>query len=112
MLGGIAGHAALFSTALDVEKLVRAVMWAPEGQEDGSDVSFLNATTAALFTAEYNHSQSSRALGWDTNDPENGLGLCGDMGARTFTHTGCVCFVRLLLAPVGLCVSLRVCLSL
>ena len=29
----------------------------------------MNATTAKFFTTEYNHTQSSRALGWNTNDP-------------------------------------------
>jgi len=39
-----------------------------------------------------NHSQSSRALGWNTNDPnafDQGWDLsCGTMSARTFMHTG------------------------
>jgi len=42
--------------------------------------------------AEYNNSQSSRALGWNTNDPtvfDEGWDLsCGAMSPFTFTHTG------------------------
>jgi hypothetical protein len=30
---------------------------------------YLNQTTLQLFIKEYNHTQSSRALGWNTNDP-------------------------------------------
>jgi CubicO group peptidase (beta-lactamase class C family) len=81
-LGGIAGHAGLFSTAADVAKFMSAYMFG----------GFLNATTLALFTAEYNHSQSSRALGWNTNDPgapDMGWNLsCGSMSNRTYMHTG------------------------
>lgn len=32
------------------------------------DDPWVNATTVKLFTTMYNQSQSSRALGWDTND--------------------------------------------
>ncbi len=45
-----------------------------------------------LFSTEFNHSQSSRALGWNTNDPgapDYGWNLsCGGLSARTFMHTG------------------------
>jgi len=84
ILGGISGHAGLFSTAVDIEKVVRALMW-PEDHG-----GFLNDTTVAYFTTEHNHSQSSRALGWDTNDPDapGTVMLCGNMSANTFTHTG------------------------
>lgn len=33
------------------------------------DDPVINSTTSDFFTTEYNHSQSSRALGWNTNDP-------------------------------------------
>lgn len=62
-LGGIAGHAGLFSTAHDLYLLAHRILFATP------DDTFLNATTAKFFTTEYNHTQSSRALGWNTNDP-------------------------------------------
>lgn len=62
-LGGIAGHAGLFSTALDLSTLMYRLMFAEEND------TFLNKTTVQYFIREYNHSQSSRALGWNTNDP-------------------------------------------
>eukprot|EP01114_Cavostelium_apophysatum_P016776 TRINITY_DN4839_c0_g1_i2.p1 TRINITY_DN4839_c0_g1~~TRINITY_DN4839_c0_g1_i2.p1 ORF type:complete len:435 (+),score=45.18 TRINITY_DN4839_c0_g1_i2:65-1369(+) len=85
-MGGIAGHAGIFSNVKDLYILMNRVMFALP------DDPIINATTAQFFTTEYNHSQSSRALGWNTNDPtvfDEGWGLlCGDMSAKTFTHVG------------------------
>jgi len=61
-MGGIAGHAGLFSTAEDLFTLTHKILFAPEKD------SFMNSTTMELFIREYNHSQSSRAIGWNTND--------------------------------------------
>ena len=105
MLGGIAGHAGLFSTGRDVEFIVRALLFPEQrssrshsknspvkGKVGAQGSDFLNATTIKLFTTEYNNSQSSRALGWNTNDPttpDRGWDLlCGNMSASTFMHTG------------------------
>ena len=85
MLGGIAGHAGLFSSALDLEKFLRAYLWPSPNR-------FLNTSTIATFTREYNNTQSSRALGWNTNDPtayDYGWDLsCGNMSRLTYTHVG------------------------
>jgi CubicO group peptidase (beta-lactamase class C family) len=85
-LGGIAGHAGLFSTATDAFTLAHTILF----QQDSG--KFLNATTVKLFRTEYNHSQSSRALGWNTNDPtvfDYGWGLsCHSLSAATFMHLG------------------------
>merc|ERR1712176_551567 len=80
LLGGISGHAGLFAGISDLEKLVRALLL-----PGSSETSLLNQTTAELFTRQWNTSQSTRALGWDTNSS-----LCGTGGfsERTFTHTG------------------------
>lgn len=86
-LGGISGHAGVFSTAPDVAKLMNMYMFAR-----GSAGDLLSADTKALFTREYNHSQSSRALGWNTNDPavpDEGWDLtCGNLSAKTYMHIG------------------------
>ena len=55
--------------------------------------SFLSPAAIDLFVRQHNHSQSSRALGWNTNDesaqPDGGWGQsCGNLSARTFTHVG------------------------
>jgi serine-type D-Ala-D-Ala carboxypeptidase len=84
MLGGIAGHAGLFSNALDINKLMQELMF---------ENRVLNKSTVERFIVQHNHSQSSRALGWNTNDitaqPDGGWDeSCGSLSAKTFTHVG------------------------
>ena len=54
--------------------------------------ALLSYETARLFSTEADHSQSSRALGWNTNDPgvfDQGWNLsCGALSASTFMHLG------------------------
>jgi CubicO group peptidase (beta-lactamase class C family) len=103
-MGGICGHAGVFSTARDVGQflLYMLVQARGGGGEAGSTHTFpkfLNATTVTLFTTLHNSSQSSRALGWSINTPEaKDFGYdnsCGTMSTLTFMHTGytgtCVC---------------------
>jgi CubicO group peptidase (beta-lactamase class C family) len=84
-MGGIAGHAGIFSTVDDLSALMRTWMQ--------FDASFLTKDTIELFIKINNHSQSSRALGWNTNDitaqPDGGWNLsCGNLSKETFTHVG------------------------
>eukprot|EP00051_Salpingoeca_urceolata_P028974 m.488592 g.488592 ORF g.488592 m.488592 type:complete len:467 (-) comp25931_c0_seq1:75-1475(-) len=82
-MGGIAGHAGLFSNVPDVLRLVHRLLFASPTD------AWVNATTVALFTRVHNATQSSRALGWDTNLPGvNTYRGCGNLSATTFTHTG------------------------
>jgi len=86
-LGGIAGHAGVFSRA-NPDLFAFMYKWLfPEKSPE-----FLNASTVKLWTTEYNHTQSSRALGWDTNDPsapDYGWNQsCGHMSPKTFLHIG------------------------
>jgi CubicO group peptidase (beta-lactamase class C family) len=83
-MGGIAGHAGVFSNAGDVGKL--AQYWLAHTTASASETAtaaalpvqagaggvlpFLNATTVKLFSTAYNLTQSSRALGWSTNTPQ------------------------------------------
>jgi len=86
-LGGIAGHAGLFSNAIDLFQIMQLWLFAKADEK-----VFLNKTTTQYFMKEYNHSQSSRAIGWNTNDPtvfDYGWDLsCGSLSARTFMHLG------------------------
>ena len=79
-----AGHAGLFSDVHDLVAYTQAWL-APRA-------GFLNATTLAAFTAQYDHAQSSRALGWNTNaDDAEDHGFsyaCGTLSPSTFMHTG------------------------
>jgi len=81
VLGGVAGHAGLFSTATDLA--VFAQMMLNRGEING--VRVVSDSTVALFT-ENTAARGSRALGWDTCDHD---GSCGKyMSKRAFGHTG------------------------
>jgi CubicO group peptidase (beta-lactamase class C family) len=78
-LGGVAGHAGLFSTAADLA--VFAQMMLNGGSYNG--VHIISDTTVALFTRR---AAGTRALGWDTCDDE---GSCGRyLSDRSYGHTG------------------------
>lgn len=82
-LGGIAGHAGLFSTAHDLGRF--AAMLAQGGELDG--VRILQKSTVDLFTRRQ-PGADTRALGWDTPDPL-GRGAAGlRMSSSAFGHTG------------------------
>jgi len=78
-LGGIAGHAGLFSTAADLA--VFAQMMLNGGEYNGTRI--VADSTVALFTRR---AAGTRALGWDTC---GGKGSCGNyLGETAYGHTG------------------------
>ncbi|MEK7402297.1 MAG: serine hydrolase [Gemmatimonadota bacterium] len=80
-LGGIAGHAGLFSTASDLA--VFAQMMLNGGEINGHRL--IADSTVSLFTAR-TPDKGTRALGWDTC---GGEASCGKyLGDRAFGHTG------------------------
>jgi len=81
-LGGVAGHAGLFSTASDLA--VFAQMLLDGGEYEGTRI--FRATTVSLFTTR---AAGTRALGWDTCDSANVRATCGRyLSSRAFGHTG------------------------
>jgi CubicO group peptidase (beta-lactamase class C family) len=81
VMGGVAGHAGLFSTATDLA--IFAQMMLNGGQING--VRIVSDSTVARFT-ENTESRGSRALGWDTCDHD---GSCGKyLSKRAYGHTG------------------------
>jgi CubicO group peptidase (beta-lactamase class C family) len=78
-LGGVAGHAGLFSTVGDLG--VFAQMMLNGGVYDG--VRIVSDSTVALFTAR---AAGTRALGWDTADGDGGAGRY--LTGRAYGHTG------------------------
>lgn len=80
-LGGVAGHAGLFSSARDLA--VFAQMMMNGGEHDG--VRLLSPETIARWTAPQEYG-SSRALGWDTPSEESSAGRYSS--PRSFGHTG------------------------
>ena len=79
VLGGIAGHAGLFSTAEDVARFAQMLL------EGGS--SILRPQTIALFTrCQPTSAGTSRALGWDTPSSPSQSGQY--FGSSSFGHLG------------------------
>jgi CubicO group peptidase (beta-lactamase class C family) len=78
-LGGVAGHAGLFSTGKDLA--IFAQMMLNGGTYEGTRV--ISDSTIALFTKR---AAGTRALGWDTC---GGSGSCGQyLGGDAYGHTG------------------------
>jgi CubicO group peptidase (beta-lactamase class C family) len=80
-IGGVAGHAGLFSTAPDLA--IFAQMMLNGGEIGGRRV--LRAETISRWTSRQ-ASGSTRALGWDTPSPRGSAGRY--FSARSFGHTG------------------------
>ena len=81
-LGGVAGHAGLFSTADDLAVFAQMLL---DGGEYGGTRIF-KPSTVALFTTR---AKGTRALGWDTCDSANVRNTCGRyLSSRAFGHTG------------------------
>lgn len=83
-LGGVAGHAGLFSTAADLS--IFASMMLSGGMADS--VRFLEEETIASFTKRPVEGQTSRAIGWDLKSL-NGYSSSGRFfSLNSFGHTG------------------------
>jgi CubicO group peptidase (beta-lactamase class C family) len=79
VLGGVAGHAGLFSTAADLS--IFAQMMLNGGEYNG--VRIVSDSTVALFTRR---AAGSRGLGWEMCE---GAGSCGhNLSATAYGHTG------------------------
>jgi beta-glucosidase-like glycosyl hydrolase/CubicO group peptidase (beta-lactamase class C family) len=98
-LGGVAGHAGVFSSARDLAVLAQTLLDGgaapPCDGEAGSGVPcsvprpgpirIVAPTTVELFTRRWDES-SSRAMGWDT--PSEGSSSGDYLSGRAFGHTG------------------------
>jgi len=80
-MGGVAGHAGLFSTAHDVAIFAQMLL---NGGEYGG-VRIVSPATIARWTARQGQA-SSRAMGWDT--PSAGSSAGHFFSPRSFGHTG------------------------
>jgi CubicO group peptidase (beta-lactamase class C family) len=81
-LGGVSGHAGLFSTAHDLSRLAQAYL--NGGVLDGARLA--KASTIRQFTTVEDSSFSSRALGWDTPSDRSSAGHF--ITRPAFGHTG------------------------
>jgi CubicO group peptidase (beta-lactamase class C family) len=84
MLGGVAGHAGLFSNASDLAKLGQMLL--QEGRYGGID--YYKPETLRYFTMK-KYRNSRRGIGWDKpiqSDPNSPTSLFAS--PKTFGHTG------------------------
>ena len=99
VMGGVAGHAGVFSTAFDCALFARAMLArsAPRESSDhleqattnppADSPSILRPETIALFTERQSSPEgTSRALGWDTPSPPSQSGHC--FSQRSYGHLG------------------------
>ena len=80
-LGGVAGHAGLFSTAPDLSRFCRMML--NEGELDG--IRIFKPETIKLFTTRIDP-KNSRCLGWDSPEGESSGGIY--ISPHSFGHTG------------------------
>ncbi len=85
LLGGVAGHAGLFSTGADLARFAQT--WLSEGSAPGGP--WVAAAMLRQFVQPSDHS-GTRALGWDTPDRRgaNPSVYGTRAGPRTYGHTG------------------------
>ncbi len=83
--GGAAGHAGLFSTAMDLARYAR--LWLNEGTLDGQRI--LDAATVRAFLSPQGI-DATRVLGWERPDPRHrGDSAYGHLlSSRAYGHTG------------------------
>ncbi len=87
MLGGICGHAGLFSNANDLAKLMQ--MYLNNG-EYGGEVYIDSATIAQYTSCQYCEDGNRRGLGFDRPivDEENAGPACDSASALSYGHSG------------------------
>ena len=93
-MGGISGHAGLFSNAPDLARFAQLMLRTLRGESSSRRArtrtprgvvemhmpgGFVDSATVAMFTTVQNPALSSRALGWDT--PSKGSSAGDDLGA-------------------------------
>ncbi|QJR34794.1 serine hydrolase domain-containing protein [Gemmatimonas groenlandica] len=81
-LGGVSGHAGLFSTGQDLARFAR--MYLRHGTLDG--VRVFDSAAVATFTRLQDSTISRRALGWETPTGVNSAGT--RLSPMAFGHTG------------------------
>ncbi len=86
-MGGVSGHAGLFSTAYEVAQLMQMLL--DGGQYHGR--RYLDTATVALFTRRHFEQQGNRrALGFDKQlfNPSKSGQTCVEASQNSFGHTG------------------------
>ena len=88
-LGGVSGHAGLFSTAPDLARFAFWLLDAYHGRLPADAPLTLPAALVKQFTRKQPGPEvSTRALGWDTPSPGGGGSSGSMLSPRSFGHTG------------------------
>jgi len=106
-MGGTCGHAGVFSNVRDIGRFLQQMLITVTGNANDQlssnsspNTFFINATTIQAFTTAQNLTQSSRAIGWDTNaNNVTSFGYNQSCGTMSYEHTAmhigysgtCVC---------------------
>jgi CubicO group peptidase (beta-lactamase class C family) len=85
-MGGISGHAGLFSTGPDLGKFAQMLLGCFSPATSHQPPAIVDCATAQMFTRVQDAAFSSRALGWDTPSGTSSAGTL--MSRRSFGHTG------------------------
>ncbi len=84
MMGGVAGHAGLFSNANDLAIMFQMLL----NRGEYAGVRYLNPTTVSEFTKQWDN-RSRRGLGFDKPEPSGVGGPTSNMASKlSFGHTG------------------------
>lgn len=81
-LGGVSGHAGLYSTGRDLSRYAQTLL---AGGRSPSGVRVFEAGTVRTFTAR---GPGNRALGWDMRDTTDATSQAGSLTAAAFGHGG------------------------
>ncbi|MFQ6046771.1 MAG: serine hydrolase domain-containing protein, partial [Gemmatimonadales bacterium] len=88
-LGGVSGHAGLFSTAPDLARFAFWLLDAYHERLAPGTSPYLPAKIVRMFTRKQPGPEgSTRALGWDTPNPEGGGSAGSMLSPASFGHTG------------------------
>lgn len=87
VLGGVSGHAGLFSTVPDLLRFSQEILCSVRNaQRTTADGHLFNAATVEHFAERQQPGDTSRALGWDTPSAESSSGR--HFSARSIGHLG------------------------
>src|SRR6185436_1116972 len=84
MMGGVAGHAGVFTTATDLARFCRMMI----GGGQLEDVRILGPGTVATMTRPQNDGSDRRGLGWDIDSRFSGPRGRWFPAGTSFGHTG------------------------
>ncbi|MGO8758610.1 MAG: serine hydrolase domain-containing protein [Terracidiphilus sp.] len=85
-LGGVAGHAGLFSNVPDLLRFSRAVLAAATDSDHAGERHLFDPATLKRFTERQKPAGSSCALGWDTPSKDSSSGNC--FSVHSIGHLG------------------------